>query len=401
MDQWSLILEGVKGIGKFFLHPLFYLGFFYSIYLGYIRVKRERKFFHIRIQDGWFEFRSYLWNGVLLGLIFSLVIFFIGFTVPMEFIWIVGIVTFVLALPAKPSFLSPAYTMGATFWILYMLQWMEIEIPFLTRFLERIEGGIVPGVALLTGLLLLIEGLLILQKGSKNTSPKIIKSRRGLRVGVHESKRVWMIPLLLLLPEGAFKIPFDFWPVVPIGSETFSIMLVPFWIGFSQQINYTLPSEGVKTIGRRVLLLGVFTTILAGAGFWYPILTMVAIGFSILGRVLIPIIHQIKNNTQPYYFSKPQPGIVVLDIIPGSPAEKMGLKIGEIIKTVNGLPVSTEEDYYKALQKNRAYCKLEVIDHNGENRLVNRAIYEGDHHELGVLFISEDRLLSSGKMDQA
>jgi len=391
LDYWTLILEAAKGAGRFFLHPLFYIGFFYAIFLGYIRVKRERKHFHIRIQDGWFEFRTYLSKGLLLGLFFSIIIFLIGFTVPVVFIFVAGIVTFLLALTTKPSFLSPAYSLGITFILLWAYQWVEIEIPIVTDFLNGFTGGIVPGVALLAGLLLLVEGLFIEKNAAKHTSPKIIKSRRGLYVGVHESKRLWMVPLLLLLPEGVFSIPFDFWPVLPIGNGTFSIIIVPFWIGFSQQIDIALPAEGVKLTGRRVFLVGSLVTILAVGGYWYPLLSAISIGIAIVGRALIPLVQHFQNKANPYYFSKSEPGIVILDIIPGSPADKMELKIGEIIKTVNGVPVNNEKEYYAALQKNRAFCKLEVIDHNGENRLVNRALFEGDHHELGVLFVSENR----------
>ena len=49
------------------------------------------------------------------------------------------------------------------------------------------------------------------------------------------------------------------------------------------------------------------------------------------------------------------------------------------------MQVKTEQQFYEAFQLYRAYCKLEVIDENGENRLVNRALYEGEHHELGII----------------
>ena len=68
----------------------------------------------------------------------------------------------------------------------------------------------------------------------------------------------------------------------------------------------------------------------------------------------------------------------------------MGLQIGDVIRTVNGVQVQTTQQYYEALQLNRAYCKLEVIDDQGENRLVNRALYEGEHHELGVITFEMD-----------
>jgi S1-C subfamily serine protease len=80
---------------------------------------------------------------------------------------------------------------------------------------------------------------------------------------------------------------------------------------------------------------------------------------------------------------------MILGVLPDSPAEKMGLKVGELITKVNGTIVYNETLFYEGLVRNRAQCKLEVIDVNGQIRFVGRALYEGEHHELGVLFVSD------------
>ncbi|WAA09821.1 PDZ domain-containing protein [Fervidibacillus albus] len=385
------LLQILFGIGKFFLHPLLYLGLFYAIYLGYIRVKRERKDFHIRVQDGWFEARTYLAKGFIPGVLLSVVIFLIGFHVSLSFVILSGFVILLFGLLLKPGLLSPAFTIGFTFFFLFAMDAFQWELSILNITLSTNDGGFLSEIALLIGFMVIVEGWLIQRNGSKHTSPKIIRSRRGLKVGIHESKRIWLVPLLFLIPEGSFSSPFDFWPVVPVGSETFSVLLVPYWIGFSQQIRISLPKEGLRAIGRQVIFVGFIATVFGVVSFSYPMLSIVAVLFAMVGRIVIPIVQRFQNNTYPYYFSKNERGIVVLDIIPGSPAEKMGIQIGEIIKTVNGISVANEQEYYAALQRNRAFCKLEVIDEQGENRLVNRALYEGEHHELGVIFIDAEK----------
>ena len=82
---------------------------------------------------------------------------------------------------------------------------------------------------------------------------------------------------------------------------------------------------------------------------------------------------------------------MILGIIPDAPASKMTLQVGELITKVNGVAVQNEKIFYEALQKNRAHCKLEVLDTNGEVRFVQRALYEGDHYELGILFVQDER----------
>ncbi|MCU9612957.1 PDZ domain-containing protein [Caldibacillus lycopersici] len=391
MEATTILLEIAIGIGKLFLHPLLYLGLMYSLYLGYLRVKRERKNFHIRVQDGWFELRTYWKTGLLLGLIFSIVICLVGYTVPFAFIVTAGILTLLFSLCFKPSILSSAYTAGITFFAIMAIQYWQIKVPYLTDIFAVVPTAILPGAAFLTGLLLLIEGILIYRNGSKHTSPKIIRSKRGLKVGIHESKRLWMVPLLFLIPEGTLSVPFDFWPVIPIHNESFTVLFIPYWFGFGQQIRAMLPAVGVRNTGMRVIQLGAVITIIAGVGFWFPIASVIAVAVAIIGRILVSIAQRIRNNTQAFYFSKSQPGIVVLDIIPDSPAEKMHIQIGEVIKTVNGIAINNEQEFYGALQRNRAYCKLEVIDINGENRFAQRALYEGEHHELGVIFVTEEK----------
>ena len=82
---------------------------------------------------------------------------------------------------------------------------------------------------------------------------------------------------------------------------------------------------------------------------------------------------------------------MILGIIPKSPAEKMALEVGELVTKVNGTLVKDEQGFYEALQRNAAHCKLEVLDTNGQIRFVQRALYEGDHHELGILFVQDDK----------
>lgn len=387
--EW--IIEFGKGIGQFFLNPLPYLGLLFALYLGYIRVKRERKNFTIRVQDGWFEFRTFLKKGLLLGLIFSLINLLIGFTVPLAYFITLTVVTIILSIFLRPSALSAAYTLGTTFFIMMALEYSGVELPILQGIFDQVTTAVIPGAALLTGSLLLIEGILIFKNASQHTSPKLVRSKRGLTVGIHESKRLWLVPMLVLIPSDALTLSLDYWPIVPTSSGGFTFLLVPFWLGFGTQIRSKQPKLGVQAVGKHVIILGIIVSLISSAGFWYPVASICAVAIAMLGRILISVVHYVKDDAQIFYFSKNNNGIVVLDIIPGSPADKMELQIGDVIRTVNGVQVQTSQQFYEALQMNRAFCKLEVIDDRGENRLVNRALYEGEHHELGVITFEIDR----------
>jgi hypothetical protein len=385
------LLELLKGIGQLFLHPVLYYLVFIAGILGVMRVKRERKNFHTRAYDAYFELRQVFPLGILVGLILSIITVAAGLAVPFAAILLIAAFTFLWSLTTNIRMVSPAYTVGAAFFAVILIAENNWSIPFFSKAFQSIGDKVYPSIVVILSLLLIAEGVLIFKNGSKATSPKLKRSRRGLSVGLHEAKRIWMVPLFLLIPGKALHLPFDWWPVFHLGADSYSLILVPFAIGFHQQVQGMLPKEAVQLHGRRVIVLGVFTTILSIAGYWFPLVSIGVAALAVIGRETIALLHRVKDENLPFYFSKKDNGLMIIGIIPESPADKMELKVGELISKANGLVVRDENTFYEALQKNGAHCKLEVLDTRGEVRFVQRALYEGDHYELGILFVQDKR----------
>ncbi|MDR7237751.1 PDZ domain-containing protein [Neobacillus drentensis] len=385
------LVELLKGTGKLFLHPVLYYLVFLTAILGVTRVKRERKNFHIRAHDAYYELRQLFPQGILIGLVFSIIIVAAGIAVPFATILLIALFTVLWSLTTNVRWISPAYTIGAAFFTMILIAENNWSIPLFSKSLQSLGDKIYPSVVVMLGFMLIAEGTLILKNGSKGTSPKLAKSKRGQNIGLHEGRRLWMVPLFLLIPGNALQLPFDWWPVFHLGSKEYSLILVPFAIGFHQQIKGMLPKVAIQLHGRKVITLGVFVSLLAVAGYWFPLSSVVVAALAILGREMISLMATVKDDNLPFYFSKKNQGLMIIGVIPESPASKMGLQVGEIVSKVNGVLVRDEKVFYEALQKNRAHCKLEVLDTNGEIRFVQRALYEGDHHELGILFVQDDR----------
>ncbi|SFB21743.1 MULTISPECIES: PDZ domain-containing protein [unclassified Bacillus (in: firmicutes)] len=384
------LMELLKGLGRFFLHPVFYYLVFLSGILGVLRVKQERKHFHIRAMDAWFEMRQ-LPAGTLIGLLLSIVMVGVGITVPVATIILVTVITFLVSLTGRTRLLAPAYTVGAAFFALIFIADKSFDIPLFSNALSAVDEKVYPSVAILLGILIIGEGLLIVRNATKGTSPKLIKSKRGQRVGVHEVKRLWFLPLFLLVPGDALTPPLDWWPVFNLGNESFSLWFVPFAVGFHQQVQGMLPKEAVALIGKRVMTLGLLAVLVGAGGYWMPVLAIVTVAFAMIGREVITFRQLLAEDSMPFYFSKKNHGLMILGIIPESPASKMGLEVGELVTKVNGIIVREEKELYEALQRNRAHCKLEVLDNNGQVRFVQRALYEGDHYQLGILFVQDEK----------
>ncbi|MCM3663558.1 PDZ domain-containing protein [Mesobacillus subterraneus] len=384
-------IELLKGTGRLLLHPVFYYSIILSAILGVSRVKRERKNFTVRAEDAFFELRQLFPIGFLVGLMISIVTVAAGIPIPFAAIILVGAFTLLLSLTTRVRMLAPAYTLGAAFFAMIFLAGKDINLPLIGDLFSNLDEKIYPSIAILLALLTIGEGFLILRNGKKGTSPKLIKSKRGQTVGVHEVKRLWVVPVFLLVPGTVLTMPFEWWPVFSIGDNTYSLILVPLAVGVHQQIQGMLPKEAVQQLGSRVIGLGILITLVAGAGYWFPIASIAAVALAIIGREALTLSQKLQEDNRPFYFSKKNHGVMILGILPESPADKMALGVGELVTKVNGTNVHDEKTFYEALSRNRAHCKLEVLDTNGQIRFVQRALYEGDHHELGILFVQDEK----------
>ncbi|MFE8701635.1 PDZ domain-containing protein [Cytobacillus sp. FJAT-54145] len=389
VQDW--LMQFLIGTLKILIHPVFYCLFFAAALMGVARVKRERKDFHVRAENAYFELRQLLPLGILLGLIISVITIGAGMVVPLAAIFLTGFLTIVGALTTKVRVLSPVYTVGFTFFALIFVSGQNWQIPLFPEMIASLDQNLYPSVAALMAILLIGEGVLILRNGKKGTSPKLVKSKRGLRVGVHEVKRLWMLPAFILIPGEALQSQLEWWPVFTAGGNTYSLLLVPFAIGFHQQVQGALPKEAIQLLGKRVIVLGSALVLLTIGSYWIPMISIVVVALGIIGRELLTYRQRVSEENLPFYFSKRNHGLMVLGIIPQSPASRMLLQVGELITKVNGTPVHDEKAFYEALQRNRAHCKLEVVDVNGQVRFAQRALYEGDHHELGILFVQEEK----------
>ncbi|MFS0645705.1 PDZ domain-containing protein [Siminovitchia sp. 179-K 8D1 HS] len=382
------LLEIAKAIGKFFIHPVFYFSIILALAAGFWRVKRERNDFHVRVHGLLHELKLLWPAGILAGVVLSIFALSLGVAIPLEFLIVAAAFSVLLGVIGNARLLSPAFTVGLPIIFIYITVSLGLPLPYSDQIRESMP--FLAGISVLLAMLMLSEGILILKDGLKDVSPKLRTSRRGLTVGAHQMKRFWLLPVFLVFPAGPFTSAFDWWPVIHWGGESYSLILVPFLLGFQQQIQSCLPKAAAARLGKQVTILGIVVLAASSLVFFYPVFAPpVVAGVSILGRLWISYRHRVRENNTLYYYTPLNDGIIILDVIPGSPAERMELKTGEMIKMCNNIKVSNKKELYNALLKNRAYCKLEVLDTNREIRFVQCSLYEGDHHELGILFVEK------------
>lgn len=390
--EW--ILASLIGIGKLFLNPLFYLSFILCWIIGTQRVKQERRDFNVKIYDRLNELRMMLPQGLLWGMILSLLTLGVGIVIPFAAIIVIAAMTIILALTTKVRFLSPAYTISLSALTLFFLTKQSIQMPIFKEYFAQLDETMFPTLVILLGLLLIAEGYIILSNGVKDLSPQVILSKRGQPIGRYAARRLWLLPMFVLIPQGDLSTPFSWYPILSIGQAHIAPIVVPFIIGFAQQVQGIIPEKAIKAHGKQVVYFGFFMTTLGVISVWYPFLLIASVMIAIVGREWIYFIQKSADHKRAFYFSESKRGLKILGVIPQSPAEKMGLEKGEVISKINGVAIYKEVQFYEVLQKNRAQCRLEIVGLNGELRFIQRALFEGEHYELGLLFI-EDQLKES------
>ncbi|QFT90626.1 Cell division topological determinant MinJ [Bacillus sp. THAF10] len=390
MESW--LWEALIGIGRFFIHPVVYVTLALAVMLGYYRVKRERYDFHIRIEYGLTEFQKAC-KSLIVGLALSIITIGLGVILPFGTIAIISIFTIVFTLFIKPRWLSTAYIFGFSLFAVILLPSLKVSNSFLQSLFASIEETHLPTFVILLGILMVVEGILIRKQAPYQTSPKLFRSKRGLPVGAHIVQRVWVLPLFLFVPvsNNGVESAFTWWPVLQMGEHTLAVWLVPFSMGFYQQLKASLPVQAVPAMGSQLILLSVLVLLTGIGSYWWENAAILAAVLAVFGREWLYYKAKAADDKQNPIFVQRDHGLVILGVIPGTPAEKMHLHIGEIITKVNNVPVNSVTGFYEALQHNRAFCKLQVVDTNGEARFAQTALYEGDHHELGLLFVQEGK----------
>ncbi|MFA1821360.1 PDZ domain-containing protein [Virgibacillus oceani] len=385
LEAW--LWEIGKGIGKVFLNPLLYWAIILVFWTGWQRIKKERFDFGLKVFDVFSEWR-YTWKAsILFGLGISLVTLRAGMVFSYDVILLLCAVIIILSIAGKLTFLSASYTIGITYLLLLLLPiLLEEQTTLDTALLSNMN---LTALVILLGIFLIIEGIMLTRTRRNDTYPGLTLGNRGAWIGLHHVKKLAIIPFFVLIPAGLIEPVAPFWPYFSIGGESYGLLLFPFIIAYDHKVKGDLPSLAVKKLAKPMIYLGILVLAIAIGSIYIPVLTLAAVIVAILGREFINYRYRIRENEKIPFFRQINDGCKVLAIIPGTPAERLDILPGEIVVKVNGTKISGMDDFYQALQKSGASFKLEILDDALEKRIVQGALYEGEHHELGLIFTDE------------
>lgn len=377
----------------FLAQPFYYISII-LIMLQYRRqVQLERRLFHVRLHSWGHQTWITVLGGLIAGVSVSVVSAFLGTSLTLSGVLLIWACS-ILMLLFRVRYLCFAYSVGLLGVIQFIMSWFP-DLSwngFAGELLATIRELDIPSLLALVALLHLAEALLVRWQGAGFAGPLFYEGKRGKVVGGYQMKSFWPVPLFLLIPAQSAGSTLPWTPF--FGGEAwqggFSFMALPVVIGFTEMTVSALPKNKARLTSSRLLLYSVVLLGLAlVAGWWSPLTIVAAIAAFLLHELLVWYSRFEELNRSPV-FVHPTRGLKVLAVLPGSPAAELGIGAGEVIYKVNGTPVNTKEQLHSGLRMNPAFCKLEVLNQQGESKFLQRAIYAGDHHQLGVILAPDD-----------
>jgi len=316
--------------------------------------------------------------GLLGGFIGSLLLVGAGLTVSGSGLWYLLPAAIALML-LSPRFLCFAYAGG-----LVSLSHLLFGFPQIS----------IPQVMALVAILHFMESLLILLSGHLGAVPAYVRTAGGRIIGGFSLQKFWPLPVVVLVvvgsmpPEGAGVLMPDWWPLIPHGltdgGEDLVFAMIPLVAALGYGDIATSRTPAAKSRVSAVHLAGYSVTLFALAYLAgrEPLLSWAAALFSPLGHELVIYIgKRLEMEAPPIYTPRPD-GLLVLDVAPGSPGWHAGVRSGDLLVTVNGLPVRTRRDLAEVLETPGAY---ELFYRGRDGRYRRETVIRRAGEPLGIL----------------
>ncbi len=346
-DIFSLI---IKQLIYSFTDPVFtllFLAVVTVVALQYRRMQREKqRIFKINYGQWWHDALLATAFGFIGGIIGSMLMVFVGLTLSgagLGYLWPLAILLMLI----DARFICFAYAGGIVALSSLIFGWPDISVP---------------QVLALIAILHIIESLLILFSGHMGALPAYIKVSRQKIIGGFVLQRFWPIPVLVLVVIGYMSNPAegismpDWWPLIKpdVAGDPEMLLYALFpvlaGLGYGDIATARTPQEKSRSSAKYLATYSIILLILAVWADYSYVAAVIAALFSPLGHeAVININKRIELANQPIYVP-PDDGVKVLDVVPGTAAWKAGIRSGDVILTVNGMPVSnraTLEFYLK------------------------------------------------------
>lgn len=312
---------------------------FALVYRQYVKIfKYEQGFFNLKRINPFMETVTALVYGLGGGMIATILFILLGVSVSdagIAYLWLAAIMLMFI----HPRFLCFAYAGSLVSLVHLLTGYPVLHIPTLMA---------------LVAILHMVESALIFTNGYHHPTPMFFKHKSGKVVGAFTLQKFWPMPTIALvgaviasqgLDWQSVAMP-DWWPIFQGGvqvPENYVLihMLFPLVValGYSDIVQTELPKTKARRSAAALFLYSVVLLALAFLANHWSELALLPVVFAPLGHELVVYWGKRREESREPVFHS-ENGVMVLAVYPNSPAEKMGLEIGDVIKSINGVEVS-------------------------------------------------------------
>lgn len=322
--------------------------------------------------------------GIVGGFISSLVILYTGIVIDIDSFMYLWYIALILAL-INPRYLCFSYAGGI------------ISIIYLITGYPKTD---VSGLMMIVAILHLVESILIAIDGYKGSIPVIINHKNGVS-GAYLIERFWPIPMMMIAIAIAMNDSIttinisqpNWWPLFKQANIDKNAMLlltpVVAALGYGDIAVNNTPEVVSKKTSLELALFSVVLFALSALSYKYYIFKWVAALFAPIAHETIIIIQQKLQRTGKSIFSPSYPGVKVLYVMENEIGEKIGIKPGDTILSINGTTIYNEKVLSEFFNEKRNYIWLTIIDKNGNKKELNYQDYKGIE-KLGILIVTND-----------
>ncbi len=350
----------------------------------YRRIAKTREsLFGIRGNTVLRDTLSATWYGLIGGLLGSVLLVTAGINLTglaINFVWPLALFLMLI----NPRFLCFSYAGG---------------IVALSNLLLGVPAVDVPQLMGLVAILHLVESLLIYFSGHAGASPMYMKKPSGQLVGGFTLQKFWPLPIVAVafLPDasGLTLLPPmpDWWPLIQSESDFIlgmSGVLFPFvaGLGYGDLALAHTPVEKSKLSARN---LGIYSFVLLGLSLlasYFRVFEFLAAIFAPIGHEIVIYIGQNTELKGRPIFVPPLRGVRVLEAVPNTAVQAAGIRSGDIIFTVNGVPVNSKRDIEAVLGSGTRLLEIEFITHS-RNKWQRVILKLKPHQPAGIIAVPE------------
>lgn len=366
------------------LNPLMWL----VIFLVYNQYKKaadmEQRMFGVTLYTPMKRFMVSLRFGILGGIVGSILMIFVGVNLTTEsgiiYIWPLAILLMII----NPRYICFSYAGGILSLSYLILGWPVIDVP---------------GVIALVAILHFIESILMWSSGFIQPSPIYMKKEGYGIVGGFSLQKFWPIPVVILLlmtnftvdPGSSVQMP-DWWPLIRrelADNMIFVMFPVAAALGYGDIAITQTPLKRVRSSAIKLAAYSIILLLLAIFATRYTTFLYFAAIFAPLAHEMLILYGKRSEQEGVPIYTSPTRGVRVLAPIPGMVAEKIGLKPGDIIYSINNYLINNHNDLRMALNEYPKFLWIDVLTAEGTQKTFEYNCYPHGLSKLGAIMVPD------------